>query len=175
VVAALERKSALRRKLDGASSLIVVAEYRARLKQLQAEYGHTISILDDGAPEMTRFNCFAYALRVWDDPAYRQFVDEWQSSSLINSDFVSEMIRNGDFAEVPERNVQPGDVVLYFAGEKLCHAGIVEETSSPLTIRSKWGGNEIHRHKLWEVPACHGDRVRLFRPPDGSRPPQSQM
>ena len=54
----------------------------------------------------------------------------------------------------------------YFAGDQLRHAGIVENDSAEPTIRSKWGGNEVHRHKLWEVPACHGDRVRFFRAPD---------
>jgi hypothetical protein len=156
----------LRRELDSASGLKVVAEYRTRLEKLRSKYGHKIATLEDGAAEIARFNCFAYALRVWDDPVYRQFVEEWQSSSLINSELVSEMLSNGDFAEVPEAKVQPNDVVLYFAGEQLCHAGIVEEASSPLIVRSKWGGNEVHRHKLWEVPACHGDRVRFFRLPD---------
>jgi hypothetical protein len=47
----------------------------------------------------------------------------------------------------------------------LRHAGIVENASAESTIRSKWGGNEVHRHKLWEVPACHGDHVRFLRAP----------
>jgi hypothetical protein len=44
-------------------------------------------------------------------------------------------------------------VVLYFADGVLRHAGIVEDASTLQTIRSKWGGNEVHRHKLWEDPA----------------------
>jgi hypothetical protein len=60
---------ALRRELDSASGIKVVSDYRARLKELQRKFGHTIAILDDGAGEIARFNCFAYALRVWDDPA----------------------------------------------------------------------------------------------------------
>jgi hypothetical protein len=141
----------LRRELENASGLRVVPEMR--LETPRKKYRHTIAVLDDGASEIARFNCFAYALRVWDDPIYRRFVDEWQSSSLINSDLVSEMSRSGDFAKLPDAIVQPDDIVLYFAGEELCHAGIVEEASSPLIIRSKWGGNEVHGYKLWEV-AC---------------------
>jgi hypothetical protein len=156
----------LRRELEDASGLLVVPEYRLRLETLRERYGHTITILDDGAPEIARFNCFAYALRVWNDPIYRELVDERQSSSLINSDLVSEMLRGGDFAEVPEAIVQPDNIVLYFAGDQLCHAGLVEEASSPLIIRSKWGGNEVHRHRLWEVPAYHGDLLRFYRRPD---------
>jgi hypothetical protein len=161
------RNDELRRELEDASELKVVSEYRMRIETLRVKYGHTITILDDGTSEIARFNCFAYALGVRNDPTYRKLVDEWQSSSLINSDLVSEMLRRGDFAEVPEAIVQRDDIVLYFAGERLCHAGLVEQASSPLIIRSKWGGNEVHRHKLWEVPGYHGDRVRFYRCPDG--------
>ena len=115
---------------------------------------------------MERFNCFAYAFGVSDEPIYRKLVDEWQSSSLIDSNFVSELIQQRHLAELPDGESPPGRLVLYFAGDQLRHAGIVENNSAEPTIRSKWGGNEVHRHKLWEVPACHGDRVRFFRAPD---------
>ncbi len=157
---------ALRRELDDASALRQKSDYRIQLEELKARYGHTITVLQDGAHEMERFNCFAYALRVSSDPLYRQLVDEWQSSSLINSEFVSEMIKQRHLLELPDGESPPGSLVLYFAGDQLRHAGIVENDFAEPTIRSKWGGNEVHRHKLWEVPACHGDRVRFFRAPD---------
>jgi len=155
----------LRRELDTASALRVMADYRARLQLLEAQYGHTIAILQEGNSEIARFNCFAFAFGVWSEPIYRQLVDERQSSSLINSDFVSEMIRHGDLAELSGEQARPGSVILYFADDVLRHAGVVEDASTLQTIRSKWGGNEVHRHKLWEVPACHGNRVRYFSPP----------
>jgi hypothetical protein len=157
---------ALRRELDDASALRAKSDYQVRLDELKARYGHTITVLQDGAGEIERFNCFAYALGVWSEPSYRQLVDEWQSSSLIDAEFVSEMIKRADLAQLLDSETQPGSLVFYFAQKQLRHAGIVEDTSAEPTIRSKWGGNEVHRHKLWEVPACHGDCVRLFRAPD---------
>jgi hypothetical protein len=120
----------LRRELDPASGLRARADYRARFQLLEAQYGHTIAILREGISEIARFNCFAYAFGVWDEPTYRHFVDERQSSSLINSDLVSEMPKHGDLAELSEEQVRPGSVALYFAHDALRHAGIVEATSA---------------------------------------------
>lgn len=156
----------LRRELEDASSLRLKSDYRIRLEELRTQYGHTITVLQDGAHEIERFNCFAYAFGVSSEPLYRQFVDEWQSSSLIDSEFVSEMIEQRHLVELPDGESPPGSLVLYFAGDQLRHAGIIENDSAEPTIRSKWGGNEVHCHKLWEAPACHGDRVRFFRAPD---------
>ena len=34
-----------------------------------------------------------------------------------------------------------------------------------LIIQSKWGGNEVHEHPVWEIPLEHGDQVRFFKRP----------
>jgi hypothetical protein len=156
---AMAGNETLRRDLDEASALRSQSEYRIRLENLKGEHGHTVVVLEDG-------NCFAYALGAWDEPSYRQLVHEWQSSSLIDSQFVSEMIVGSDLAELPPNEIQPGSVVLYFDGERLRHAGLVEDATAEPVIRSKWGGNEVHRHKLWEVPSPYGDCVRFYRAPD---------
>jgi hypothetical protein len=57
----------LRRELDSASALRVMADYRARLQLLEAQYGHAITILQEGIREIARFNCFAYAFGVWSE------------------------------------------------------------------------------------------------------------
>ena len=57
----------------------------------------------------------------------------------------------------------PSDVVLYFLKEAVTHAAVV---GSKQIYRSKWGGNEVHQHGLWEVPAQYGDRIRFYRAPD---------
>jgi hypothetical protein len=84
---------------------------------------------------------------------------------LIDSEFVYGMIKQHDLAELSESEASPGSLVFYFHGDQLRHAGIIESVSAQSIIRSKRGGNEVHRHKLWEVPKCHGDRVRFFRAP----------
>ena len=92
----------------------------------------------EGISEIARFNCFAYAFGVWDEPTYRQFVDERQSSSLINSDFVSEMLKHGDLAELSEEQVRPRSLALYFADDVLRHAGIAGAASTPRSERQNY-------------------------------------
>jgi hypothetical protein len=156
----------LRRALDDASAMRVAPEYRARLEQLRQRYHHNIRILDDGAGRLERFNCFAYAVGVWQGTRYERLVDRTQSSVLINSAFVADMLARGKLAEVQRREVQPNDIVLYFSGNELKHAGRIVSISPELAVHSKWGGNEVHAHPLWELPAEHGDELRFFRPPD---------
>jgi hypothetical protein len=156
----------LRRALDDASAMRVAPEYRARLEQLRQRYHHNIRILDDGGGRLERFNCFAYAVGVWQGTRYERLVDQTQSSVLINSAFVADMLARGKLTEVQRREVRSDDIVLYFSGRELKHAGRIVSTSPGLTVHSKWGGNEVHAHPLWELPGEHGGKVRFFRPAD---------
>lgn len=85
---------------------------------------------------------------------------------MVDSQFVLDMIACGELSESTDTELQPGTFVLYFYDGELRHAGVIEEPSSEPLVRSKWGGNELYRHKLWEVPACHGDSVRFFGTPN---------
>jgi len=144
----------------------VVREYRARLEQLRAQYSHSIRILDDGSGQMDRFNCFAYAFGVWPSSRYDHLYVTTQASALMNSAFVSEMLSGDQLDEIHQRDVRPGDLILYFSAGALKHAGRIVSASSGLIIHSKWGGNEVHEHALWEVSAEYGDIVRFCRRPD---------
>jgi hypothetical protein len=53
----------LRRELDTASAFRVMADYRAWLQLLEAQYGHTITILQDGIGEIARFNLIVLPTR----------------------------------------------------------------------------------------------------------------
>jgi hypothetical protein len=156
----------LRRELDAACKIRIPAEYQQRLDDLKARFDHSILVLPEGRGEIRRFNCFAYAFGVWNNPRYDCLVDRTQSSVLIDSALVMEMLNRGDLIEVATPRDEPS-VVFYFSGEKLMHAGCVKAVSGDLiiTIHSKWGGNEVHEHKLWEVPLEYGDRVRFFQLP----------
>jgi hypothetical protein len=103
---------------------------------------------------------------VWDKPRYERLVDQTNNSVLMNSGFIMERLDRGESIEIDAAEAQPNDIVVYFAGDQLKHAGRIIAVSGKLTIRSKWGGNEVHEHELWEVPLEHGDEVRFFRPPD---------
>jgi hypothetical protein len=59
----------------------------------------------------------------------------------------------------------PGDVVLYFEKKAITHAAAISEQQ---TYCSKWGGDDVHQHGLWEVPSQYGNRVRYYRVPDAS-------
>jgi hypothetical protein len=153
----------LRRALDAACKLRVVSEYRDRIAALQTQYGHAISILQDGKERMERFNCFAYALGIWPHQTYIDLVDATNDSAVIDSEFVRHLVDAGALVEVAPAKAAEGDMVIYFHKDQPTHAAIVVSLSEPITLRSKWGGNEIHQHNLWEVPACYGGRVRIYR------------
>jgi len=75
------------------------------------------------------------------------------------------MLDDDTIREIDPAEAAPGDVVVYFHKEAVTHAAVVVEEQ---TYRSKWGGNEVHQHGLWEVPAQYGDRVRYYRAPEPS-------
>lgn len=158
----------LRRSLDVASKLKVVSDYRAQLATLKAQYGHTISMLSVGSGWIHRFNCFAYALGVWEHDTYIRAVDASADSAIVNSSFLQQMIREGALAEVALLDVEEGDIVVYFDKDGVTHAAKIVSPATPMMLQSKWGGNEIHQHALWEVPASYGDCVRIFRQSDRS-------
>lgn len=68
---------------------------------------------------------------------------------LISSRFVSDMLKRGEFVELPVADAQPNDIIFYFSRDVLKHAGQLHSVSPQTTVRSKWGGGEIHVHPLW--------------------------
>jgi hypothetical protein len=164
----MTRNDSLRLELDAAGAMKVSAEYRARLALLKKKFQHTIVVLSDGPGRIKRFNCFAYAFGIWNDPRYERLVSRAKNSALMNPAFVMQWLGGAGIIDVTDDAVRPNDVVLYFTGDRLMHAGRVVAVSAERTILSKWGGNEVHEHKLWELPLQYGDRVRYFRPPDAA-------
>jgi hypothetical protein len=118
----------LRSELGDASTILVPTEYRARLGNLKERYGHAIRILPDGASQIRRFNCFAYALGIWCCPRYKRLVDAMQSSVLVNSAFVQGLLANGELSEVRHCEVSRGDVALHFL---LATSSSMQDTSPP--------------------------------------------
>lgn len=155
----------LRLALDVASELKIVSDYVARLAELKARYGHSITVLPDGKERMERFNCFAYALALWDKPDYVRLVDAAGNSAIMNSALIRAMINDGTLNELALSDASQGDVIVYFVEDKPTHAAVVASAGPPLVLRSKWGGNEVHQHGLWEVQASYGDRVAAYRAP----------
>ncbi len=155
----------LRHELDKASKLRVPQDYRDELERLRKKYRHSISILRDGIDRITRFNCFAYGLGFWKHAEYIRRVDAAGNSAIADSHFVSWVLEQDILREISVSDAKEGDVVLYFDKGAVTHAAVLGEEQ---TLRSKWGGNEVHQHGLWEVPAQYGDTVRYYRKPDAA-------
>ena len=64
--------------------------------------------------------------------------------------------------EIDLHEAKANDMVVYFDNGKVTHAATLGDKGM---FRSKWGGNEVHEHRLWEVPASYGNVVRSFRRP----------
>jgi hypothetical protein len=154
--------AALRNELDVASKLKDANAYEARLNTLRDQFGHRIAILPEGRERIARFNCFAYALGLWDHAEYTRLVDNKSDSAVINSSTISEMLSEGVLVETDPKHLHANDMVVYYDNGTVTHAGVVRDKC---LVRSKWGANEVHEHAVWDVPASYGDVVRYFRRP----------
>ncbi len=154
--------SVLRSALDEAVTTKYPELYRETIERLRREFGHSITILPVGKGRTTRFNCFAFGLGVWEHPDFIRLVDAAGNSAILNSTIVQAMIDDETLRPVEASEARPGDVVAYFRAGKLAHAAILAGDD---LLCSKWGGDEVHSHRLWEVPAEYGNRVRYFHAP----------
>jgi hypothetical protein len=157
--------SKLRLALGAASKLKVVSDYPVRIAELKSQYAHNVSILPDGKHRIERFNCFAYALGLWDNADYICMVDAAMNSAIVNSSLMALMIDDGTLCEISMSAAVAGDMILYLSNDRPTHAAVIASVGPPLMLRSKWGGNEVHQHGLWEVPADYGDSVRAYKVP----------
>jgi hypothetical protein len=153
----------LRRELDGASKIRFSQLYRDTLEELRHQFGHSISILPDGKGRIERFNCFAYGLGVWEHPIFIKSVDDASQPAIISSTIVHSMIDDGFLKTIAARKARRGDLVLYFHRAKVTHAAVIQKRG---VYQSKWGLNEVHVHKLWEVPSDYGNVVRYYQVPE---------
>jgi hypothetical protein len=154
----------LRKALSEATQMRTAEDYRSRIRALKSEFDG-FEALYCNSSELQWFNCYAYAMGVFDEARYLNLARKKGTSVLVNSEFVNGMLNRNTLAEVQEADAQPGDIGLYFAGNALQHAGRIHVVTPCLIIRSKWGPHEVHEHSLWAVPAEYGDLVRYFRCP----------
>ena len=155
----------LRGALAEAQAIRVPAVYVETLITLQREFGHSIVLLDEGREQIRRFNCFAYAPGIWDNLVYQVMVSGHAEDqlALINSALVSKWIDQGFPAEILPGDAGLGDILAYFYRGQLTHFARFEAAG---VLRSKWGANEVHEHRIWEVPADYGNKVRYFQRPE---------
>ena len=84
----------------------------------------------------------------------------------MDSAFVAWLIEDDLLTEVRADSVRAGDIAIYRNSSLITHGALVVSVDQPMVLHSKWGGNEIHQHGLWELMASYGDEVCFFRPLD---------
>lgn len=155
----------LREALDAASSLTDWNAYLDALESLRVQYGHEIAVLPDGKARLSRFNCYAHALGLWEHADYISAVDRSSDSAIVDTVFVESMIQSILLVKRSDQQPRAGDIALYYRDGRPTHAALVVSIGDTISLHSKWGGNEVHRHGLWEVPAMYGDCIRYFQQP----------
>jgi hypothetical protein len=153
---------------DEAVKIEFASVFVDRLESLRRVYGHSIKMIGTCGSNPLAFNCYAYALGVWDNAAYLRLANaNKRETAIVDSSFIREMLECGDMEEIDANSIRPGDLLLYFDGSAVKHGGkFVRHSSIGMIVRSKWGPGELFEHGEWEVPATYGDRLRFFKRPD---------
>ncbi|NQV81122.1 MAG: hypothetical protein HQ495_11255 [Alphaproteobacteria bacterium] len=155
--------SDLRARLNAITNDVVpLKDHGLRIEELGRRYPHRIRL------QPTRrgagFNCFAFAFGLFDQPAYTRIAAAEKRAGgnrfFANSNFADHLVRTNAVAPIGQRDLLPGDIVLYVQAGRPVHAAQVIERG---LLRSKWGQGHLYLHHLWEVPARYGHTVRFFR------------
>ncbi len=153
----------LRQRLDQitAGSQDRVTQHPDLVVELRSAHAHTIDVAQDDAVaelHLDRYNCFEYAFGLAGSQTVIRIASAL-ASVYACGDFVSFLIGN-HLSEIPAADALHGDVVVYFAGPIVSHAGKAVSGQ----VVSKWGTGHLWKHRVFEVPARYGDCVRFYRP-----------
>lgn len=119
------------------------------------------SIVDVTDPEvihlpLQKFTCFMHTFRLINVPTAAYLMDVLGIQP--KSDFVAHLVAH-HLSEISAEDVEDGDLVLYSRSQEITHAGTVRAAR----VVSKWGVGWLWEHKVFEVPAQYGDKVRFYR------------
>jgi hypothetical protein len=153
----------LRKDIDAVTAIRLPSQFAAAWDQLTKMSGHRLRIV----AEDRTFNCHAHGLGIEQLPDYQRRVAKEANSALVQGAFMTELIERGDLYLVKGQSYGPGDIVIYFKDGKPTHTARVVEKD--VLLVSKWGGNELIEHGLWEVPTYYGDEYKVFKAPDPQR------
>jgi hypothetical protein len=150
----------LRKDIDAVMAIRYPGQFAAAWDDLMKMGGHRLRIVDKDPS----FNCHAYATGISPMPAFRDLVRDRANTALANGDFVSYLIKRGGIRIVAGQSYNPENIVIYFKGGRPTHSARVLEKDGLLI--SKWGGDEIIEHGVWEVPTIYGDEYKVAIAPD---------
>lgn len=155
----------LRIALDEAMKICLPGEFETAWNYILRMPGHRLRIVD--ATSDTTYNCHAHGLGIERIPEYQALFSDRGGRFLATSPFMRRLIEDGELRILPGLAYGPGNIVLYFDGERLTHTARVIKPNELLL--SKWGPSELIEHRLWEVPADYGDTYRVALPPSPER------
>lgn len=153
----------LRKNIDDVTAIRFPGQFKAAWEMLVSMGGHRLYIVEsDGT-----YNCHAHALRIERIARFQELFKERGGEVLAKGDFVADLIERGEIRIIDGQSYGPDHIVIYFKDGKPTHSARVVEKDGLLV--SKWGGNELIEHALWEVPTYYGDEYKVAIAPDPKR------
>lgn len=152
----------LRNQLTVIGKINDESECAGELNTLQKECPHTISIVKCTVP-LNEFNCFEYALGLWNIDEYKKIKIKLNSAGFGNIFCNSYFLRWLFNKKYISRH---GDLIVYESiyGD-IYHAGICSGDK----VTSKWGSGCIYNHEKLEVPAEYGTMPLPYNRPDATQ------
>jgi hypothetical protein len=113
---------------------------------------------------LPHMNCFAYALRLHELPAYHRWIREHHSLDLLDGGFMEDLIEQRWLAVVATNAPRLGKLVVYKRlDDHVTHSGIIVDGQE--RVRSKFNINEFYEHGLLEVQTSFGEPQWFLEPP----------
>jgi len=132
------------------------------LIQINLRQPHSIQLIDQPElfiPGEYTYNCYAFALNLFNSDVYRQIVSDLINPEFANSDFIIFLLDRKELIEIENaRNIDHG-IIIYFRDDRPVHAGKVREN---IAI-SKWRKGLLFNHDIFEVPESYGNEYKIFQ------------
>jgi hypothetical protein len=130
-----------------------------QIAKLAPKYPHSICVVQEAIPgrqETFRFNCYQHSFSLVDIESVDRIM-RTHGSVFPGREFVQFLI-DTRLHEIFVEEAKDADHVIYAAGSRIEHAGIVSRGM----IESKWGLAHLWCHRVYEVPWGYGNVVRVF-------------
>jgi len=139
-----------------------VADHPAILKNLRAEFEHSIEIVASEHP-IELYTCGVHAFFLVDDPTYVEVATFGLGRTFAGPDFIRFVLERGFLEPLDSTHDVHGDLIMYFQEGEFRHVG---RLMTPDCVLSKWGTGHLYKHGIWEVPSMYGEEVCLFKGPN---------
>ncbi len=141
------------------------------IDNMRTEFDHSIELVERPVLGTENFNCVMYALDMRDDQLLIALANSWdivrrtpgrkgQREILADTEFLEFCIDEGAIPSISDRDIRPGNLLIYRNEGKCRHIGKVVDHGR---LRSKWSGNDLLEHDLLEVPDCYGDDLQHMK------------